>query len=391
MGKLPIDYGKLVSRINNYYSGSEDSEGVFRVLLIATLVDKDYGLYTGVESKALSVFNNCRKADVWWARNLCTMAPDYPHLVLYVHIGAIWQAYLMHMLCRYYGVCFTTDLPKASELLDNWPITEADYYGTNAPRFCYEIDNNGRCVEDLPRANVDIGFVSGCLMLGMIDGSVDDTLDRWGMDIANYAKLYIDAWKARFTSSSAYHDDPVTYFENNYPFEFWSANATSLLLIVQTLWKIGLISDDDLGTYVAWINDVWRQYLLGLDGSDIDSREAGFFLAMELLYNNLAKSSSLQAPQNQTIDSLVSLVNSSAAVTVTPDLAVLYFANEQFGVLIKRPRHPATGDIITIDAWEATVELGGDGIVFSPTIISGETTVTVKALTKSWWRIKRIA
>jgi len=387
MGKLPINYKALVNVANSAFTGNESDETTFSYLRSATLADEDHKLGIGIKDKAISVYNNCQKASVEWARNLCLLSSDQPHLHISANWGASWQLFMMKLLCKYYGVCFTTDLPKASELLDNWPIEQADYYGTNAPRFCGRVNASGSCLTGYNANNQNIGFVAGCLMTGIIDGSAEETLSRWGMDILNYAKLFIDAWKSRFTSSGDYYNDGWTGGENNRPFSYWTNVAFSLLIIIYQLWRFGLISDEDLPTYLDWVNTVWRQYLLGLDASGIIPQRAINFLFMELLYNNLVKSSTLSSPVNQTIDSLVSIVNNT---TDPVRFELLYFANEWFGVLIKRPLRPSAGDTITIDAWESPVTIEGDGIELSQTSISGSVDVTINSITKSWWRIKRI-
>jgi hypothetical protein len=386
MGKISVNYSNIVTSVNNTYTGSENTDTAFKNVAEAYMIDKDLGLGIIGSSKVQSIYNNCWKFSVTWLRNIPALDPTSQQ----GHLSALWgiqeAPLLFYWLSKHYGLTLASDYPTAVELLQNYPIQNADYYGTNAPTFYGRVDANGNGLSGYYANNQGIGFVSRMLELSLLDGTVDQTITRFGMTVAQFAKNYVDQWKNKFTSSTAYYNDTYTGNENNYPFAYWCLSATAIMKIVYNLWKVGVITDSDLSTYLSWVNTVWRSYILGLDGSGMTAGDAYGFLIMELWYNNLVESSTLSAPANQTVDNLVSLVNQW---TDMKDYDAFYIGNELFGVKIKRPKVVHVNDTIYVDAWAGTVTLSADGLTLSKSSFGANDSCTVTGVQKANWRIMK--
>jgi hypothetical protein len=311
------------------------------------------------------------------------------------HLSAMWgiqeAPLLFYYLSKHYGLTLASNYPTAVELLQNYPIQDNNYYGTNAPTFYGRVNSTGGGLSGYYANNQGIGFVSRMLELSLLDGTVDQTITRFGMTVDNFAKNYVDKWKDKFPTSTAYYNDGYTGGENTAPFTYWCLSATAIMKIVYNLWKIGTITDSDLSTYLSWVNTVWRSYVLGLDGSNMNSRNASTFLMMELWYCNLVESSTLSAPQNQTVDNLVSLFNAGGTGEWTYDrqMDCLYIGNEGFGVKIKRPKVLHVNDTIYVDAWAGNVTLTPDGLTLSKNTFGANDSATVTGISAANWRLRK--
>jgi hypothetical protein len=389
MGKLALNWSTYVSQINSTYDGTQNTDTAFKGVAEAYMVDRDLGLNIIGSSKVQSIYNNCWKFSVTWLRNIPALDPTSQQ----GHLSAMWgiqeTPLLFYYLSKHYGLTLATDYPTAVELLQNYPIQDANYYGTNAPTFYGRVDANGNGLAGYYANNQGIGFVSRMLELSLLDGTVDQTITRFGMTVAQFAKNYVDQWKNRFTSSTAYYNDGYTGGENTYPFTYWCLSSTAIMKILYNLWKIGVITDSDLSTYLSWVNTVWRSYVLSLDGSGMTSKNTCTFLMMELWYCNLVESSTLSAPVNQTIDNLVSLFNAGGTGEWVYERQMdnLYFGNEGFGVKIKRPKVVHVNDTIYVDAWAGTVTLSADGLTLSKSSFGANDSCTVTGVQKANWRI----
>jgi len=400
MGKLAINYSKPVSVIDSKYDGSETDSATLIDMLYAIVIGKEANVDTSsIESKANQVYNNLKNGGavfgVSWLRNVPMISTGTKQGHISPTTGTPHIARLLYLLCKYYNVCIVTDLPKASEIIENWPIEASGYYGSGAPRWCGRIDSAGGGLSNYNANNQNISFVGTTTVLGLLDGSLDDTVTIDGLTdtLVNWIKNYVDAWKSKFPNTDAYYNDAYTGNENNKITTYYSVVAMWLLTIIDVLYEVGSISDTDLPDYYNWVDNVWISKVKSVDWSaDTDYQdhpwEVGIrYLIAQLILKNLSKSSTLDPPSGVTIDDMVNNLNANAETSRHADLFVLY--NEKFGIIIKRPIYPKVGDIIYIDAWGGSISITGDGIRLEKSTFGVGDSSKIIEISKNYWKLMR--
>ena len=403
MGKLSIDWATIFANADAKYTGSETSGYVSAFLTGMVAVGKLLGLNTSsLETKAQNQYNVMVNNNavfpttVSFVRNLPMLNTTTLHGHLSPNSGTHALAFMYELGKRYAGFSPVTDIPKASEILDGWPIEETNYYGTGAHRWYGRIDASGNGLGGYNSNNQNIGLVADVLFKALIDGSIEDTLTNLGnKPLWEYALDYLNAWKTKFPDFDSYYNDPFTGNENNYPLRYYQTVGRELLMIIDILYKIGAISDTELNSYVDWVDSIWIAHVKNIDWStsseyqDKKSEVSAYWLDTELMYANLKQTNTLRAPTGVTIDELVSNVNQTAEIYEI-DVYGVYLINNAFGIIIKRPAIPSPGDTITIIPWNFPdgITIGGDGIQLeSVTIPQSGATVRITAITKNNWRL----
>jgi len=143
------------------------------------------------------------------------------------------------------------------------------------------------------------------------------------------------------------------------------------------LHRFGAISDNDLNSYLDWIENVWGSEIRSTDWStdpyyQNDPGIVWFWVEYESVYKNLKKQS-VSPPTGLTMDDITNALLSRALGVTT------LITNELYGVIVKRPATVKLGDTITIDNW------GNKAISFDGIQIDENGKVT--SITKKYWRM----
>jgi len=363
----PCSYGsyrKQIFEIPNITNpDAQNDQANLHWLLNSILYGKMVGADTSDdESEAQSIYNGLTKATASWIRNI----PVYEVAgVLHLSIGwsCIRTAYLMDLLCRYFDVCLTDDLPKASEILNNWPVEATDYYGSGAPRWNGNVNPDGSGVSGVNANNQNMELVNVVFRKALIDGSINDTVNVSGFSgtVAEFVKNFIDKWKAKFPDYSTFKGDAYSRAESwPYTFQTFVAVADTIRL----LYTIGLISDSDLESYLTWVESILNSTLENVTVSHI-SLQSPIILGVKSLIANLRKQTDLGEGEG--------LFGGKCVAHKFPLFDLL-----THGVIVKRTPTVKKGDTFIIDNWLGR-SIGLDGIELSNS--------TVAKVTKQNWKV----
>jgi len=374
----PINVGKvspqnivdIVETILPYYKSILKMKP-FMTVLTAIAVGKEAGIDTSnLESEAQSLYDSLPKSNVSWLRNVPL------HETVYGHLSAEWGTsqvlYLLKLLCRYYGFCLASDLPKASEMLQNWPIEEENYYGSGAPRWCGRVNLDGSGVTGVNANNQNIGFVNGILKSALIDGSINDTVNVSGFSgtVAEFVKNFIDAWKSKYPDLSSFQNDPYT--KTTAQHTYYTATYFNATEIIWLLHRIGLIGDE-VTDYIDWVENVWGSTVPTLEKSVEHVGNirvfglASYYYGAKSIIANLKKETTVEPNASYPIF----LIN--PPLTVSPLMAIA-----SHGIIIRRTPIVKKGDTFIIDNWLGR-SIGLDGIELSNS--------TVAKVTKQNWKV----